>query len=266
MRRANREEEQRLDRELRKLEGDAGRMHSDNTAFEDIKKRDVTGQFSKLAEDLDKATEEVDLLQKRLTDIHAVSAEAQASREDQLRNRSIVHENISLRKLKKHEVELKKQLENFRSQEREVLGGEDVDRCADFLLMPHLQHLIFFFASSCSTHPIHSCSKIAELRDEMQKIKENRAGRLGSLHTVVEHVKELEAKLASSTYRNIQERHRHKVIELQTTLMAVKDLERYWTALDKVSRNAIARAQFLQVLMWLTPPPPLLYPGPYPLP
>lgn len=38
----------------------------------------------------------------------------------------------------------------------------------------------------------------------------------------------------TDTYKNIEEKHRRKMIEHRTTEMAVTDLDKYWTALDKV--------------------------------
>lgn len=48
----------------------------------------------------------------------------------------------------------------------------------------------------------------------------------------------LEVKLMTGTYKNIEEDHRRKLIEHRTTEMAVTDLDKYWTALDKVRRRA----------------------------
>lgn len=50
----------------------------------------------------------------------------------------------------------------------------------------------------------------------------------------VEKIHWLETQLASDTYRHIEEKHRRKMIEHRTTEMAVTDLDKYWTALDKV--------------------------------
>ncbi|CAN0492077.1 unnamed protein product, partial [Hapterophycus canaliculatus] len=44
----------------------------------------------------------------------------------------------------------------------------------------------------------------------------------------------VEGKLLSDPYKNIEEKHRRKMIEHRTTEMAVTDLDKYWTALDKV--------------------------------
>ena len=44
-------------------------------------------------------------------------------------------------------------------------------------------------------------------------------------------VKDLESKLNQTTYRGVEERHRKKNIEYETTLLAITDLENYHHAL-----------------------------------
>lgn len=52
--------------------------------------------------------------------------------------------------------------------------------------------------------------------------------------TNAKKIRGVEDKLSSDPYRNIEEKHRRKMIEHRTTEMAVSDLDKYWTALDKV--------------------------------
>lgn len=47
-------------------------------------------------------------------------------------------------------------------------------------------------------------------------------------------IRGLENKLATEPYKHVEEKHRRKMIEHRTTEMAVTDLDKYWTALDKV--------------------------------
>jgi len=54
---------------------------------------------------------------------------------------------------------------------------------------------------------------------------------LGKLEIYVNQVKELRNKLNTETYRGIQERHRRKSIEYETTLLAISDLDSYFHAL-----------------------------------
>jgi hypothetical protein len=47
-------------------------------------------------------------------------------------------------------------------------------------------------------------------------------------------MRDVSIKLKSSTYSGIQERQRKTLIDVETTHMAATDLDKYWTALDKV--------------------------------
>jgi hypothetical protein len=47
----------------------------------------------------------------------------------------------------------------------------------------------------------------------------------------------LNEKLRSASYKGVEERHRRKLIEHETTKMAVSDLDKYYLALDKALLN-----------------------------
>jgi len=46
-------------------------------------------------------------------------------------------------------------------------------------------------------------------------------------------VKDLMVRLKEPNFRQVKERARQKCVEYETTMMAVEDLEKYWSALDK---------------------------------
>jgi hypothetical protein len=52
-------------------------------------------------------------------------------------------------------------------------------------------------------------------------------------------MRDVSIKLKSSTYSGIQERQRKTLIDVETTHMAATDLDKYWTALDKVTWHTI---------------------------
>lgn len=66
-------------------------------------------------------------------------------------------------------------------------------------------------------------------------------------------IRSFETKLMTDAYKNIEEKHRRKMIEHRTTEMAVTDLDKYWTALDKVI-YAIIVDRWLLLLMLLCVP------------
>ena len=45
----------------------------------------------------------------------------------------------------------------------------------------------------------------------------------------------LQRKLSTPEYKNVDEEHRIAMIKHETTQMAVRDIEKYYSALDKVS-------------------------------
>jgi DNA repair protein RAD50 len=47
----------------------------------------------------------------------------------------------------------------------------------------------------------------------------------------------LQRKLSTPEYKDVDEEHRVAVIKHETTQMAVRDLEKYHSALDKVRRH-----------------------------
>eukprot|EP00742_Colponemidia_sp_Colp-10_P008951 GILJ01009725.1.p1 GENE.GILJ01009725.1~~GILJ01009725.1.p1 ORF type:complete len:1308 (+),score=257.68 GILJ01009725.1:108-3926(+) len=70
-------------------------------------------------------------------------------------------------------------------------------------------------------------------RRDVQKVKEDRSRKEGILQNLREQARSFEVELRSEQYRNIDDRHRDKLIQYETTLMANSDLERYYQALDK---------------------------------
>mmetsp|Transcript_10827 Transcript_10827/g.25333 ORF Transcript_10827/g.25333 Transcript_10827/m.25333 type:complete len:417 (-) Transcript_10827:261-1511(-) len=68
---------------------------------------------------------------------------------------------------------------------------------------------------------------------EKSKLLQARAENKGKAATVERQSMDLGAKLKEPNYRGVAERTRKKRVELETTSMAVEDLERYWSALDK---------------------------------
>lgn len=68
-------------------------------------------------------------------------------------------------------------------------------------------------------------AKVAGLRDERSECR-------GKKHQIEEHSAEHRAELKSEDLRNIDEAHRQKLIEFETTKLAVTDLDKYYRALD----------------------------------
>ena len=73
---------------------------------------------------------------------------------------------------------------------------------------------------------------------ELSRLNEVRAQMVGRLKTLSEQTVEYKKKLDTDHFRNIEERHRRKSIECETTQMAVHDLDTYFGALGN-NKNKI---------------------------
>lgn len=70
-------------------------------------------------------------------------------------------------------------------------------------------------------------------KKKIEKYKSEFDRRVGSKDALMVQQRELKRKLQTSEYKDIDERHRIKMIEHETSSMCVSDLDLYYTALDK---------------------------------
>lgn len=146
-------------------------------------------------------------LQSKLSSIqHDLS-----SQEEYKRN---VHDNIALRSSQ---------------QECEVLR-QDLDKLQYELSLP--------IAGQNETVGMNSNQKYKDMQRELQRLEQEKTRYQsekdmlrGKLENYSEQLIELDNKLNSTLYRNIEEKYRRKAIEYETTEMVVKDLDSYYTAL-----------------------------------
>jgi hypothetical protein len=74
---------------------------------------------------------------------------------------------------------------------------------------------------------------LPQLEADRSKLLTDRAENKGKVETVLRQVNDLSNRLKEPNYKGVRERARTKRVEVETTVMACDDLERYWTALDK---------------------------------
>eukprot|EP00903_Cladosiphon_okamuranus_P009090 g8688.t2 len=72
----------------------------------------------------------------------------------------------------------------------------------------------------------NSEEKISDISKEQSRKTQKRAELKGRLHGMKDQIRSLETKLMTDTYKNIEEKHRRKMIEHRTTEMAVTDLDK----------------------------------------
>ncbi|OQS03355.1 DNA repair protein RAD50 [Thraustotheca clavata] len=73
---------------------------------------------------------------------------------------------------------------------------------------------------------------VKQAKEKLNRTKENRAVFTGKQQQLQEMVREIQVQLQSREYKNIDEKQRHKLIDYETTMMAVSDLDKYYKALD----------------------------------
>eukprot|EP00899_Mesostigma_viride_P026980 jgi/Mesvir1/7467/Mv19232-RA.2 len=76
-------------------------------------------------------------------------------------------------------------------------------------------------------------NKCAELQREIEDLRSRQDKRRGLLSGLKLSVEKNEKELKQPQFKNIDDRHKHQLIELKTTEMAIKDLDKYYNALDK---------------------------------
>jgi DNA repair protein RAD50 len=71
------------------------------------------------------------------------------------------------------------------------------------------------------------------VQQHLSRLREQRAREDGAHSSITQEIKGLKIKLKQDDHKHIDEKHRKKMIQHETTAMAVKDLEQYHMALDK---------------------------------
>ena len=123
--------------------------------------------------------------------------------DDQDREQNIVKENIKLLEAREKVKVLEKQIAALTSDLAEVEGSETVD---------------------------DDLSQLEERKDQLIASNAHLEGRRSE---VVESIRSLKRKLSQPEYKNVAEQCRVANIKFDTSEMAVKDIEKYHSALDK---------------------------------
>uniref|UniRef100_A0A7S2B1T5 RecF/RecN/SMC N-terminal domain-containing protein n=1 Tax=Octactis speculum TaxID=3111310 RepID=A0A7S2B1T5_9STRA len=74
---------------------------------------------------------------------------------------------------------------------------------------------------------------ISDLESKKLALQQERSKNDGKMSSTQQQLKEIRNRLKESHFRKIHERTRLKRVEVETTVMAVEDLDKYWIALDK---------------------------------
>ncbi|EKG06364.1 DNA repair protein RAD50, putative [Trypanosoma cruzi] len=81
-------------------------------------------------------------------------------------------------------------------------------------------------------------SRIRELiREKVSELERSRAQQEGNVEAMMQDVKNLRSQLAREKYHDIEKRYRSTFLKVQTTEIAVADIEKYYRALEKAVQS-----------------------------
>eukprot|EP00796_Vickermania_ingenoplastis_P008370 gene8370-5859_t len=75
------------------------------------------------------------------------------------------------------------------------------------------------------------------IREKIRELERSRAQQEGSVGTMLDDVRQLKASLGEGKYQNIERRYRFTFVQVQTTRMAIKDIDKYYVALEKAVQS-----------------------------
>ena len=75
--------------------------------------------------------------------------------------------------------------------------------------------------------------RLSRITQELERVAAEKGEHEGQRKQAREVAREHANDLATARYKGVEERHRRAMIDKETTEMACKDVEHYWTALDK---------------------------------
>eukprot|EP00970_Alexandrium_tamarense_P014915 scaffold4488_cov185-Alexandrium_tamarense.AAC.19 len=202
MRTANGYEESKLGEELRGFEKDISRLAeiTDKIDFYDNsnKEREILDVETSLNENADAIKDEEAKLVSMKPEIEQLKKQV----DDSERQKQKIQNNIDVLKLQKEVNDMEEEIGKLEDDAKDM-GGEDAARILN------------------EANTIHRESQ------EMKAVAE------GKRQMLAEQRRALKRKLNEPEYKDVEERHRVKMIEYETTNIVVGDLDKYYDALDK---------------------------------
>jgi len=185
-----------------KFNNDAEKISSLTKEIDDFKSGDSLGRLENIDGDINSISEDIVKKEKELRDLQPKLKAVQARVDDQGAHRRNIESNIELFDIISEKEKLNDEVSLLEKQ-LEALDGES----------------------------IRQKYKASEQNIRMYESEKNR--REGSKDALGVQQRELKRKLQTSHYKNIDERHRVKMIEHETSNLAVQDLDIYHSALDR---------------------------------
>jgi len=202
MRDSNSHEANALQEEMKHFDKDYERLREINDRVDFFVKSRKLEEMAEVERKILHNSESIRSEEERLTAMKPEIERLKKEVEDSDRQKGIINQNLDLlkhrRKVKKLEEEI-----NKLEMEHKAMGGNEATRKAK----PAQQ-------------------AIADLKEKMATERGKRQG-------LAEQRRALKRKLNEEEYKDVEKRHRMKMIDYETTNLVVQDLDKYYDALDK---------------------------------
>lgn len=203
MRSSAKADEDRLAEALNHFKADVRKLDDLSDKIDRYLNSNKPQQFEEVTRELSDTADEQDKKEKELDKMKPELASLNKKVNDQERHKKTIQGNIELLGLMEGIDKKRKELDLLEEEIDAVQGSDTTGR--DY--------------------------EAAGLR--IQKHENTKAKCEGRRAGMKDQIRSLKRKLQTQEYKDIDERHRRKMIEFETTLIAVSDLEKYHTALDK---------------------------------
>ncbi|KAL7429484.1 hypothetical protein ACHAXM_001722 [Skeletonema potamos] len=202
MRNSNSHEANALQEEMKHFDKDYEKLREINERVDFFVKSKKNEEIAEVERKILHNSESIRSEEARLTAMKPEIERLKKEVEDSDRQKGIINQNLDLfkhrRKVKKLEEEI-----NQLEMEHKAMGGNDATRKAK-----------------------SAQQAIADLKEKMATQRGKRQG-------LAEQRRALRRKLEEEEYKDVEKRHRMKMIDYETTNLVVQDLDKYYDALDK---------------------------------
>ncbi|CAB9512437.1 DNA repair protein RAD50 [Seminavis robusta] len=189
---------------LSKILGDfKGEMKHLQDISDQIERYNGNDQLEKIEADVAAILENIEKKKEEMERIQPILDAASKAVDDQARYEKVLQDNIDFLTTLDEISQIEDEMSKLKAQRDAVEGG---DTAEDLLI---------------------------EAQEKMQKSDATLARLDGRRTEIVEQIRNLQRKLLSEEYRDIDSRYRAELIKLETTLLAIKDIDSYAGALDK---------------------------------
>ena len=159
--------------------------------------------LSRLKADIKEVTARIKSKDKSLDKMEPELAKAKSILDEQERHKKNIVDNIAFQENVKLIGVLTSELDTMKSEYESIEGADDARNAYD------------------------------TNQERQQKLKHENARTDGKFAMVRDEIKRLNSKLKEKDYRNVDDNSRNSMIEYETTMIAVDDVQKYMTALDK---------------------------------